>query len=54
MSSTFTPFLFAAVLSAWTVAYGLRQKKKGEHMAAAAVVDGGAAQPRSSLMPEQR
>jgi hypothetical protein len=33
-SSTITPFLWAAILSAWTVAYGARQKKKGESMAA--------------------
>lgn len=30
------PFLWAAALSAWTVAYGNRQKKKGERQAAAA------------------
>ena len=35
-SSKVTPFLWAAVLSAWTVAYGARHKKKGERMAAAA------------------
>jgi len=29
------PFLWVAVLSAWTVGYGARQKKKGERMAAA-------------------
>jgi intracellular septation protein A len=29
-SSKVTPFVFAAVLSAWTVAYGTYQKKKGE------------------------
>ena len=34
-SSKVTPFLWAALLSAWTVAYGARQKKKGERMAAA-------------------
>jgi hypothetical protein len=28
------PFLFGAIFSAWTVAYGARQKKKGERMAA--------------------
>jgi len=33
-SSTVTPFLFAAILSAWTVAYGAHQKRKGERMAA--------------------
>jgi hypothetical protein len=27
------PFVFAGLLSAWTVAYGTRQKKKGERMA---------------------
>ena len=31
-----TPFLFLAILSAWTVAYGAHHKKKGERMAAAA------------------
>jgi hypothetical protein len=35
-SSKVTPFVFAAIFSAWTVAYGTRQKKKGERMAAAA------------------
>jgi hypothetical protein len=34
-SSRVTPFLWGAVLSAWTVAYGARHKKKGERMAAA-------------------
>jgi hypothetical protein len=34
-SSTVTPFLFAAILSGWTVAYGTHHKKKGERMAAA-------------------
>lgn len=34
-SSKVTPFLWAAALSAWTVAYGARQKKKGERMATA-------------------
>ena len=33
-SSKVTPFLWAAILSAWTVGYGARQKKKGERMAA--------------------
>jgi hypothetical protein len=37
-SSKITPFLWAAILSAWTVAYGARQKKKGESMAAAGEV----------------
>jgi hypothetical protein len=35
-SSKVTPFVFTAIFSAWTVAYGTRQKKKGERMAAAA------------------
>ena len=34
-SSKVMPFLWGAVLSAWTVGYGARQKKKGERMAAA-------------------
>jgi hypothetical protein len=34
-SSKIMPFLWGAVLSAWTVGYGARQKKKGERMAAA-------------------
>lgn len=29
-TSVVTPFIWAAALSAWTVAYGARQKKKGE------------------------
>ena len=33
-SSTVTPFLFVGILSAWTVAYGAHQKKKGEREAA--------------------
>jgi hypothetical protein len=39
-SSKITPFLFAGVLSAWTVAYGTHHRKKGERMAAAARVNG--------------
>jgi hypothetical protein len=34
-TSKATPFIWAAVLSAWTVAYGARQRKKGERLAAA-------------------
>jgi hypothetical protein len=34
-SSKIMPFLWGAILSAWTVGYGARQKKKGERMAAA-------------------
>jgi hypothetical protein len=36
--SKVTPFLFAAILSAWTVAYGAHRKKKGARMAAATEV----------------
>jgi hypothetical protein len=32
--SNVTPFIWVAVLSAWTVAYGTYRKKKGERMAA--------------------
>jgi hypothetical protein len=35
-SSKVTPFLWAAILSAWTVGYGAHHKKKGERLAAAA------------------
>jgi hypothetical protein len=35
-SSKVTPFLWAAILSAWTVAYGAHHKKNGERLAAAA------------------
>ncbi|MGH3158324.1 MAG: hypothetical protein ACRDNF_17365, partial [Streptosporangiaceae bacterium] len=34
VSSKITPFLWGAVLSAWTVSYGAHRKKKGERMAA--------------------
>ena len=34
-SSKATPFIWAAALSAWTVAYGTRQRKKGERPAPA-------------------
>jgi intracellular septation protein A len=39
-SSNVTPFLWLAVLSAWTVAYGAHRKKKGEQMAAAGEASG--------------
>ena len=46
-SSKVTPFVWVAGLSAWTVAYGVRQKKKGERLAAAGEIPpiGGAAHP---------
>lgn len=50
-SSKITPFLFAAVLSAWTVAYGTHHKKKGERMAAAASQEPGP-RPESPAPPE--
>src|SRR5215469_15261768 len=34
--SKVTPFVFFGIMSAWTIAYGRRQRKKGERMAAAA------------------
>jgi hypothetical protein len=33
--SKVTPYLFAAILSAWTIAFGAHHKKKGERAAAA-------------------
>ena len=33
--SKISPFVFAAIMSAWTVAYGTHRKRKGERMAAA-------------------
>jgi hypothetical protein len=36
VTSKATPFIWAAVLSAWTVGYGQSQKRKGERMAATA------------------
>jgi intracellular septation protein A len=35
-TSKVTPFIWAAALSVWTVAYGAQQRKKGERLAAAA------------------
>ena len=39
-SSKVTPFVWVAVLSAWTLAYGARQKRKGEQQAAASEIPG--------------
>jgi hypothetical protein len=47
-SSKVMPFLWGAVLSAWTVGYGARQKKKGERMAAATGEMPGTSHVRSS------
>jgi hypothetical protein len=41
-SSKVMPFVFAAILSAWTAAYGTLQKRKGERLAAAASTEPGA------------
>jgi intracellular septation protein A len=38
--SKVTPFVWAAILSAWTVAYGAYHKRKGEHLAATSEVPG--------------
>jgi hypothetical protein len=46
-SSKVTPFLWAAIFSAWTVAYGVRQKAKGERLAAAAASEA----PGTSQVP---
>jgi hypothetical protein len=46
--SKVTPFVFAAIMCAWTVAYGMRQKRKGERMAAAAGVVIEASQPQAA------
>jgi hypothetical protein len=40
VSSKVTPFVFAAIFSAWTVAYGTLQRKRGERMAAASQLSG--------------
>ena len=48
-SSKVMPFLWMAVLSAWTVAYGAHRKKKGERMAATSEAPGpGHALPSSA------
>jgi hypothetical protein len=39
-SSKVTPFLFAAILCAWTIAYGTYHRRKGERMAAAGQMPG--------------
>jgi hypothetical protein len=39
-SSNVTPFLFAAILCAWTFGYGTYHRKKGERMAAAGQMPG--------------
>lgn len=46
-SSNVTPLLWLAALSAWTAAYGARQKRKGERLAAT-----GEMPPTSSALPQ--
>ncbi len=47
-SSAVTPFLWVAILSGWTVAYGAHRKKKGERLTATSQVPGpGHAHPLS-------
>jgi len=48
--SKVTPFLFAGIMVAWTLAYGTHHKKKGERMAAATreATEASPAQTRSS------
>lgn len=43
--SNVTPFVWAGALSAWTVAYGLRQKKKGERSTQLVAANGTEAEP---------
>jgi hypothetical protein len=38
VSSTVTPYIWVAILSAWTVGYGVHHKRKGERLAAASAV----------------
>ncbi len=49
-SSKVTPFLWGAILSAWTVAYGRHHKKKGARMAAAG--EAAAASPVHPAAPD--
>jgi hypothetical protein len=51
--SNLTPFIWVAVLSAWTVAYGAYRKKKGERTAAAAGPARDDPRPVSPLSPGQ-
>jgi len=46
--SKVTPFLFLAIMLAWTLAYGRLQRKKGERMAAAGLIDDPALLPAPS------
>jgi intracellular septation protein A len=46
--SKVTPFIWVAIFSTWTVAYGTYQKKKGERMAAATGATGAGEIPQSS------
>jgi hypothetical protein len=52
--SNVTPFVWAGALSAWTVAYGLRQKKKGERSAQLVAANGTEAEPTKTGLAEPR
>jgi len=45
LSSKVTPFVWAGALSLWTVAYGARQRRKGERLAATGVAVPGISSP---------
>jgi hypothetical protein len=51
-SSKATPFVWAAILSAWTVGYGTRQKRKGERLAAAAAASPEPGTPQLPRSPD--
>jgi hypothetical protein len=53
--SKVTPFLFAAILVAWTIAYGAHHKKKGERIAAVTgeVTDASPVQPPSPKITQE-
>jgi len=51
--SKITPFVFVAILTAWTIIYGNYQKRKGERMAAAAGVTLPGQLPSAPEMPRE-
>lgn len=51
-TSKILPFVFGGILSAWTVAYGTHQKRKGERMAAASDVGAPSLSPEAAQSPE--
>jgi hypothetical protein len=53
-SSTVTPFVWVAGMLAWTIAYGARQKKKGERLAAVSeVAQASSAHPRPADLEDR-